>query len=188
MLLGEQGGGHQHGHLAAAVHSDERGAHGHFGFAEADIAAHQTVHRLGCQHVGTHGFDGGLLVRGFFEREAGAEGGVVGRRVGKRITLARSAAGIDVEQLGGHVAHLFGGLALGFLPGLRAQPVQRRQRVVATGVAGDQVQVGHWHIQLGVLGVFQGKELGGLAVDFQGGQAQVASYTVVDVHHWRAFA
>lgn len=66
--------------------------------------------------------------------------------------------------------------------------MQRRQGVIAAGVAGDQVQVGHWHIQLGVLGVFEGQELGGLAVDFQRRQAQVAAYAMVDVHHRGAFA
>jgi hypothetical protein len=30
------------------------------------------------------------------------------------MALARGAAGVDVEQLGGRVAHLLGGLALGF--------------------------------------------------------------------------
>jgi hypothetical protein len=48
--------------------------------------------------------------------------------------------------------------------------VQRRQGVVAAGVAGDQVQVGHRHVELGALGVFQGEEFGGLVVDFQGGR------------------
>jgi hypothetical protein len=69
------------------VHGDERRAHGHFGLAEAHVAADQAVHRLGREHVGAHGFDGGLLVRGFLEREAGAEGGVVGFRVGERVAL-----------------------------------------------------------------------------------------------------
>lgn len=66
--------------------------------------------------------------------------------------------------------------------------MQRCQRIVAAGVAGDQVQVGHWHVQLGVLGVFQGEKFGGLAVDFQRGQAQVATNAMVDVHHRCAFA
>ena len=123
VLLGEQGGGHQDRHLAAAVYGNEGGAHGHFGLAETHVAADQAVHRLGREHVGAHRFDGGLLVRGFFEGEAGAEGGVVGFRVGEGITFARRAAGIDVEQFGGDVAHLLGGLALGFLPGLGAQAV-----------------------------------------------------------------
>ena len=39
VLLGEQGGRHQHGDLLAILHSDEGGAHGNLGLAEADIAA-----------------------------------------------------------------------------------------------------------------------------------------------------
>ena len=45
MLLRQQGSGHQHCHLLAALHRQKRGAHGHFGFTETHIAAHQTVHR-----------------------------------------------------------------------------------------------------------------------------------------------
>ncbi|MCY1429493.1 hypothetical protein D9M71_454130 [compost metagenome] len=170
------------------MHGDEGRAHGHFGLAEADVAAHQAVHGLGLEHVGAHRFDSGLLVGGFLEGEAGAEGGVIGRRVGEGIAFAGGAAGINVEQLGGHVANLFGGLALGFLPDFRAQPVQRGQGIIATGIAGDQVQVGHRNVELGALGVLHGEELGGLVVDFQGRQAQVAAHAVVDVHHRRAFA
>ncbi|MNP09326.1 hypothetical protein D3C76_1014280 [compost metagenome] len=170
------------------MHGNERGAHGHFGLAEADVAAHQAIHRLGREHVFAHRFDGGLLVRRFFERETGAEGGVIGFRVGEGITFTGGAARIDVEQFSGDVAHLFGGLALGFLPGLGAQAMQRGEGVVAAGVAGDQVQVGHRHVELGAFGVFQGEEFGGLVVDFQGGQAQVAPDTVIDMHHRRAFA
>ena len=188
VLLGEQGGGHQDRHLATAVYRNKGCAHGHFGLAKAYVATHQAVHRLGCEHVGAHRFDGGLLVGGFFEGEAGAEGGVVGFRVGERVAFAGGATGIDVEQFGGHIAHLFGGLALGFLPGLGAQAVQRRQGVVAAGVAGDQVQAGHRHVELGALGVFHGEEFGGLVVDLQGLQAQVAAHAMVDMHHRRAFA
>ncbi|MNZ56012.1 hypothetical protein D3C78_739490 [compost metagenome] len=188
MLLGEQGGRHQHGYLPAAVHRDEGGAHRHFGLAEADVAADQAVHWLVGEHVGEHCFDGGLLVRRLLEGEAGGEGDVVGLRVLERVALARRSAGVDVEQFGGDVADLFGGLALGFLPDLGAQPVQRRQRVVGAGVAGDQVQAGHRHVELGFLGVFEHEEFGGLALDFQGDQAVVAADAVVDVHHRRAFA
>jgi len=73
MLLGEQGGGHQHRDLGAVLYCGEGGAHGHFGFAETDIAAHQPVHRFGAGHIGQHGFNGLLLVGGFLERKAGSE-------------------------------------------------------------------------------------------------------------------
>ncbi|MNU09583.1 hypothetical protein D3C72_2562340 [compost metagenome] len=59
------------------MHGNEGGAHGHFGLAEADVAADQAIHRFGRQHVFAHRFDGALLVRGFFERKAGTEGGVI---------------------------------------------------------------------------------------------------------------
>ncbi|MCY1518552.1 hypothetical protein D9M68_532730 [compost metagenome] len=170
------------------MHGDERGAHRHFGLAEADVAADQPVHRLGGEHVVAHRLDGGLLVRGFLEREAGAEGFVVGLRVGEGEAFAGGTAGVDVEQLGGDVAHLLGGLALGLLPGFRTEAVQRRQGVVAAGVAGDQVQAGHRHVELGFLGVLQGEEFRGLALDLQGDQAQVAADAMVDVHHGRTLA
>ena len=111
VLLGEQGGGHQHRHLGLVFHCHEGGAHGHFGLAEAHIAAHQPIHGLAGLHVGNHRGNGGLLVRGFLEGEAGAEGGVIGLRVGKGIAFAGGATGIDVEQFSGDITHLFGGLA-----------------------------------------------------------------------------
>lgn len=67
MLLGEQGGGHQHRHLGLVFHRHKGGAHGHFGLAEAHIAAHQPVHGLAGLHVGNHRGNGGLLVRGFLK-------------------------------------------------------------------------------------------------------------------------
>ncbi len=98
------------------------------------------------------------------------------------------AAGIDVQQFGGDVAHLLGGLALGFLPLLGAESMQRRQGIVAAGVACDQVQAGHRHVKLGFLGVLQLKEFGSLAVEFHGDQALIAADPMVDMHNRRTFA
>ena len=167
VLLSEQGGRHQNRHLLAAVHGNKRRTHGHFGFTKAHIAADQTIHRLAAEHVGFNRFDGGLLVGGFFKGKAGAEGGVVGQRVAKRIALTGGAAGVDVEQFSGHITHLFGGFAFGLLPDFRAEAVQGRQGVVAAGVAGNQMQAGHWHIELGLFGIHQGEKLGRLVVDLQ---------------------
>ena len=52
MLLREHGRRHEHGDLFAVHHGLERRADGDFGFAEADVAANQAVHRLGSFHVG----------------------------------------------------------------------------------------------------------------------------------------
>ena len=46
MLAGEQGGRRDHRNLLAVHRRDERGAQRDLGLAEADVAAHQPVHRL----------------------------------------------------------------------------------------------------------------------------------------------
>ena len=51
VLLGEDGGGHEDGDLIAVLDGFEGGAHGDFGFAVADVAAEEAVHRPGRVHV-----------------------------------------------------------------------------------------------------------------------------------------
>ena len=124
MLLGQQGGGHQHRHLPVALGGDEGGAHGHLGLAETHVAADHPVHGLARLHIGEYRFDGLKLIRGLFEIEGGREGLVLRVRSRKGNPLAGGAAGVDLQQLGGHVADLFGRLALGLLPLVAAQAVQ----------------------------------------------------------------
>ncbi len=188
VLLGQQGGGRQHRHLFAAVYGNKGRTHGDFGFAKANIAADQPVHRGAGQHVTAHRINGQLLVGGFFVGEGGAEGGIVSAWVAKGMTLARGTAGINIQQLGGHIAHLFGGLAFGFAPLVRAQAVQRGTVVIAAAVAGNQVQVGDRYIEFGLLGIFQLQKLGGLTINGQGGEPPVAADSMVDVHHGCTFA
>ena len=47
VLEAENGGGREHRDLLAILHGFEGGAHGDFGFAVADVAAEQAVHRRG---------------------------------------------------------------------------------------------------------------------------------------------
>ncbi|VDR28052.1 Uncharacterised protein [Raoultella terrigena] len=62
MLLSEQGRRHQHRHLLMVFYRQEGGAHGHFGFAKAHVAADQTVHRQRLAHIAQHRVDGlGLI-------------------------------------------------------------------------------------------------------------------------------
>ncbi len=69
VLLGQQGGGHQHRGLAAVLHRLEHGPHRHLGLAEAHVAAHQAVHGDGPLHVGLDLVDGHPLVGGELEGE-----------------------------------------------------------------------------------------------------------------------
>ena len=58
VLLREQGGRHQDGHLLAGLNGDKRGAQGDLGLAEADIATDQAVHRSARGQIGQYVADG----------------------------------------------------------------------------------------------------------------------------------
>ena len=73
MLLGEQGGRHQHGHLFVVFDGEEGGAHRHFGFPEANVAADQAVHCQRLAHIAENGVDCLRLIWCGFERETVAE-------------------------------------------------------------------------------------------------------------------
>ena len=80
MLLGQQCGRRQQGHLAPAGHGHERGAQCDLGFAKTHVAADQAVHRSRRNHVLNDGVNRGALVGGFFEAEVVGEHLVVLRR------------------------------------------------------------------------------------------------------------
>ena len=131
-----------------------------------------------------------LLVGGFFKAKVVGEGLVVARRVAEGVAFASGAAGVNVEQLGGRVAHLLGRLALGLVPLAGAQLVQRRLVRAHAGVAADELQLAHRHIQRGFVGVFQvqkllhfGLAIGQFVAQVQVDQAPVAANAVGRVHH-----
>ncbi len=99
----------------------------------------------------------------------------------------RLSACIDIQQFGGGITDLLGRLALGLLPLLGAQLVQRRQLVTGPGIARDQVQAVHRHVELCAIGVFEREELGFLPPGVDGLQPQIAADAVGVVHHRRAF-
>ncbi len=182
VLLGQQRGRRQQRHLLAGVHGHEHRAQRDLRLAEADVAAHQAVHRLGRHHVLDHGVDRRVLVGRFLEAEARGEGLVVVRREAERMAFAGRAARVEVQQLGGRVAHLLRGPAPGALPLARAELVQRRLFGRHTGVAADQVQLRHRHVQRGLVGVLEVQELRGAVADVDVQQALVAADAVVRVH------
>jgi hypothetical protein len=70
VLLGKERRRTEHCRLPAIGDGDERRAQRNLGLAEADIAAHQAIHRLSLRHVVAHRFDRGCLVGRFLEAEA----------------------------------------------------------------------------------------------------------------------
>jgi hypothetical protein len=183
VLLGQQRGRAQDGHLLAVGHGDEGGAHGDLGLAEADVAADQAVHRLAGFHVLDHGIDGGLLVGRFLEAEAVGEGFQVVLLEIERVALARGALGVQVQQFGGRVMHLLGGLLLGLFPLAGAQRVQLDRFRVGAAVARDDLQLRHRHVELGAVGVFEVEEFGVALAEIHVHQAEVAADAVAFMHH-----
>src|SRR5207249_2009886 len=78
VLLHQQCGRSEHRHLLAGLCGNERRAHGDFGLAEADVAAHDAIHGALAAQVGEHLLDRLRLILGLLEREGVGEGLVVG--------------------------------------------------------------------------------------------------------------
>ena len=86
----------QHGHDAADAHDGDEGRpQRHFRFAEADVAAHQAVHRFAGRHILDDVVDGFLLIRRFIE-------------AGIRHRIGQSGVGIDTDEGIGDLRQLFG--------------------------------------------------------------------------------
>ena len=124
MLAGEQRRGHDNRHLTAR-HGDEEGrAQGHFRLAEADVAAHQPVHRPAGAQILEHRLDGVELVLGLLIRKTGGEfvveafGDLNGGRGAQR------AGGGCLDQAVGDLADALLHARLARLPGTAAQPVE----------------------------------------------------------------
>ena len=139
VLLRQQGRRHQDGHLPGAVHRHEGGAHGDLGLAEADVSTHQPVHRFGGEQICGHRVNGGLLVGCLLELECCRELLIILAGIGERHALAGGSSGIDIQQLGRDIADSRRRLALGLLPLIGPQAVQRRRFRRRAGVAADQV-------------------------------------------------
>ena len=115
VLLGQNRRRHQHGDLLAALHRLERGAHRDLGLAVADVAHQQPVHRARPLHVALDLLGRLPLVGRVLVQEAALELALplgVGR---EGVAAGDLAAGVEVEQLGGHL--------LDRLPGLLAHPL-----------------------------------------------------------------
>ncbi len=183
VLLGQERGGRKHRDLHVVCDRDEGGAERHFGLAEADVAADEAVHRLAVLHVLQGGRDRCRLVRRLLEAEALGEGLVIVLVQLERVALAGRAPGVEVEQLGGGVAHRARGLALRLLPLVPAQLVQRRMLGRPARVAADRVQLRHRHVELVLLRVLEEQEFRGAFAEVEVDQAPVAPDAVLHVHH-----
>ena len=124
MLTGQEGCRHHHRHLLAGEGCNEGRAQRHLGLAEANVAAHQPVHRAARPHILGDVGDGGELVVGLGVGEAGGELGVETFGGGQRLALAQFALGGDAQEGVGHVLEAFLDPRLAALPGGPAELVE----------------------------------------------------------------
>ena len=109
VLLGQDGGGDEQGHLFAIHNRLEGGAHRDLGFAIAHIAHNQPIHRAFGFHVLAHGVNGVQLVVGLFIGEAGGQF-ILPRAIGAvGMAACHFTFGIEMEQVFGNVGNRFAG-------------------------------------------------------------------------------
>ena len=126
MLLRQQGGGHEHGHLLAGLDGLEGGADGDLGLAEADVAAQQPIHREAGLHVRLDVVDGAELVGCLDEREAVLELALPGRVVAEGEAGRVASALVEHDELLGDLPDGRPHTALGLLEVRATEAVQGR--------------------------------------------------------------
>ena len=135
MLLGENRRRREHQRLPAVDGNRKRGADRDLGLAEADVAAHEAVHRPGRLQVFLHRFDRSHLVRCLSVRELRLEPLEV--FVTQVVGHARSLLPLRVEreQLAGELSHRLPRAVLEVVPRLAAELRERGRGVVRADVA-----------------------------------------------------
>ena len=181
VLLGEDGGGHQHRHLPAVQHRLEGGADGHLGLAVTDVAADQAVHRARLLHVGLGLVDGPELVGGFGEGERRLEFALPGRIGRERVPGLGGAPGLDFQQLRGQIQRGPLGGGPGLLPAAGADAAQLRARPGQADIPRDQVRFLQRHVQRDLVVEFEGDDLAQAVARLDFGQAAVEGDAVLQM-------
>ena len=124
MLARQKRRRHDDGDLHAIERRHECRAQGDFGLAEADVAAHETIHRASRAQVLDDGIDARRLVFGLFIREARNEFVVRSRRRHQGRSFFQLPQCCDLDQFGGDLAQPLLQPRLARLPGDAAELVE----------------------------------------------------------------
>ena len=137
VLLREDRRRAEHEGLAAVQRDGEGGSHCDLGLPEADVAAHEPIHRPPRLEVLLHGLDRLLLILGLPVRERALEPLEPVVREVERLPGRLSPACVQREELAGELAHGRASAALEVLPRLPAELGERRRLRVRSDVARD---------------------------------------------------
>ncbi len=184
MLLGQDGGRHEHGDLFAAHDGLESGANGDLGLAEADIAADEAIHRLLGFHVGLGGGDGGELIRSFPVEERSLELALPFLVWRKGEALLRLTIRVHFEQARGVVGDSGLGVFLGSGPLAVAEFAERRVAFANADITRDEVTLLKRHVETRVVGIGQNEHF--LAAAFAARQhfhPFIAADAMLEVDH-----
>ena len=188
MLLAENRGGHEHGHLIAGVDRFERRPHRHFGFAVADVAAEEPIHRAFDLHVVLDGGDGGELVGRFAIGKRGVEFVLPGGVGGIANAGPRRPHRLQLQHLDRQIGHGLLGRFLLLGPQPAADMRQRRLGFAAADVFLHQLDIDRRHVDFRAAVEFQLQMLFDLIVLFQQLQPAIAADAVRQVDDIIPFA
>ena len=140
MLKSQNGGRDKDSDLLAVADGFESCTYSHLSLTEADIAAHQTVHRSTRLHV-VFDIDGGFeLVRSVLVHEAGFQL-VLQVAVGAESESASGFAfGVESNEVFGDVLDLLLGFLFEHLPSVAAQAVEGRRLAIFAHIAANLVK------------------------------------------------
>ena len=140
VLQGQDGGGHEHGHLLVVHGGLQGGAHGNFRLAEAHVAAYEAVHRARTFHVALHLLRHAQLVRRVLVLEARLQL-LLQERVGAEgKALLADAVGIEAYEVGRDVLQLRLRALLHAFPRPRAEAAEARRLPVLALVLRELVE------------------------------------------------
>ncbi len=171
-----------HRHLRAARCRHKSCPERHFGLAEADIAAHQPIHRPPGRQILDHIGHRAQLIVGLGPWEAVHKGGIALRIGRKSIGLARGAQGSNLQQFVRNLADALLHPRLALRPGLSAQPVKPHAFGVRA-IAAQNIEIFNRHIKLVTAGIFQSHGIVRGPRNGDRGEPQIAPDAMLLVHH-----
>ena len=183
MLLHQNGGRGQNGHLLALHHGLEGRAQGHLGLAVAHVAAQQAVHVARAFHVGLDLGHALLLVLGQLVGEQVLKLPLPGVVVAEGVARLLGASGVELGQVEGQLFEAGLDLALLPFPFLAAQAVELGSGVFGADELGHPVELVGRHVELVVSRVLNQQVITPGAVVFQLHHALEQTHAVQVVHH-----